>query len=251
MVLLVVSIIPIFLVGIISYYDNQRTITEHTLNNLEFFVEKEKNNITNTINLHLDRLTFISNRVEILQTVEDYKKEPTEINRNKIDELLKTIKNAVGEAEKISIIDENGIVLTSTKISEINQSQSYERFEEIKNLDKITIDYTLTNEGRPVILFSNGLVVNENNIGVIIVEFQPEKIFGQVNVNALGRTGEFFIAKKTHENKALLIYPLIIEEDTILQKTISMDRENIPIVQALLKNQNSFWILSTMTMSQF
>ena len=240
MVLLVVSIIPIFLVGIISYYDNQRTITEYTLNNLEFFVEKEEKNITNTIDFHSDRINFISSRVEILQIIDDYKKESTDTNREKIDEILDIIKNTVGDVEKISIIDREGVVLSSTKITEINQFQSYERFEEIKNLDEITVDFVLTNEGRPVILFSNGLILNENKIGVIFVEFQPQSIFGQINVNALGRTGEFFIAKKTPENKALLIYPLIIEEDTILQKTISMERENIPVVQALMKNQNSF-----------
>ncbi|WP_420544630.1 ATP-binding protein [Nitrosopumilus sp.] len=239
-VLLVVSIIPIFLVGIISYYDNQRTITEHTLNNLEFFIEKEKKNITNTINFHSERLNFISNRAEILQTIQDYKKPSADVNREKIDEVLEIIKNVVGNAEKISIIGVDGTVLTSTKISEINQEQAYEKFEEIKNSDQITIDYILTNEGRPVILFSKGLILNESMIGVIFVEFQPESIFGQINVNALGRTGEFVIAKKTQENKALLIYPLIIEEDTILQKTISMERQNIPIVQALLNNQNSF-----------
>ena len=239
-VLLIVSIIPIFLVGIISYYDNQRTITEHTLNNLEFFIEKEKKNITNTINFHSERLNFISNRAEILQTIQDYKKTSADVNREKIDEILGIIKNVVGNAEKISIIGVDGTVLTSTKISEINQDQSYEKFEEIKNSDQITIDYILTNEGRPVILFSKGLILNESRIGVIFVEFQPENIFGQININALGRTGEFVIAKKTQENKALLIYPLIIEEDTILQKTISMERQNIPIVQALLNNQNSF-----------
>ena len=239
-VLLVVSIIPIFLVGIISYYDNQRTITEHTLNNLEFFIEKEKKNITNMINFHSERLSFISNRVEILQTIQDYKKTSADVSQEKIDEILEIIKNVIGNAEKISIIGVDGTVLTSTKISEINQDQAYEKFEEIKNSDQITIDYILTNEGRPVILFSKGLILNENRIGVIFVEFQPENIFGQINVNALGRTGEFVIAKKTQENKALLIYPLIIEEDTILQKTISMERQNIPIVQALLNNQNSF-----------
>ncbi|MGI9565825.1 MAG: ATP-binding protein [Nitrosopumilus sp.] len=240
-VLLVVSIIPIFVIGIISYYDNQRTITQHTLNNLEFFVDKEKNNITNTVNFHSDRLDFISNRAEILQTIADYKNSPTEINQQKIDETLEMIKNIVGDAEKISIMDEDGIVLTSTKISEINQKgQFYERFEEIKNSDQITIDYVLTNEGSPVVFFSKGLILNENNIGVIFLEFLPENIFGQINTNALGRTGEFSIAKKTSENKALLIFPLIIEEDTILQKTISMEKEKIPIVQALLKNQNSF-----------
>ena len=241
MVLLVVSIIPIFLVGIISYYDNQRTITEHTLNNLEFFVEKEEKNITNTIMFHSDRLNFISNRIETLQTIEDYKEEPTNTNQKKIDEVLNVIKNVVGDdAEKISIIDLDGKVLTSTKITEVNQEQSYKKFEEVKNSDQITIDFVLTNEGRPVVLFSNVLTTNDNKIGMIFVEFQPENVFGQINVNALGRTGEFFIAKKTPENKALLIYPLVIEEDTILQKTISMERENIPIVQALMKNQDNF-----------
>lgn len=240
MLLLAVSIIPIFLIGIISYYDNQRTITEHTLNNLGFFIEKEKKKIADTINFQTDRLNFIANRVEILQTIQDYKNTSTDNNREKIDEILEVIKNAVGDNEKISIIDKEGIVLTSTKISEINQDQPYEKFEEITDPDQIVIDYILTNEGRPVILFSKELVLNESKIGFIFVEFQPESIFGQINANAVGSTGEFFIAKKTSENKALLIYPSVIEEDTILQKTISMDKENTPIVQALLKNQKSF-----------
>ena len=241
MVLLVVSIIPIFLIGIISYYDNQRTITEYTVNNLEFFVDKEKNNITNTVNFHSDRLNFISNRAEVLQTIADYKNNPIETKQQEIDEVLEVIKNIVEGAEKISIMDKDGIVLASTKISEVNQEgQFYEIFEEIENSEKIAIDYVLTNEGRPVVFFSKELILNDNKIGFIFLEFLPENIFGQINTNALGRTGEFSIAKKTTENKALLIFPLIVEEDTILQKTISMERDEIPIVQALLKNQNSF-----------
>ena len=241
MVLLVVSIIPIFLIGIISYYDNQRTITEYTLNNLEFFVDKEKNNITNTVNFHSDRLNFISNRAEVLQTIADYKNNPIETKQQEIDEILEVIKNIVEGAEKISIMDKDGIVLASTKISEVNQEgQFYEIFEEIENSENISIDYVLTNEGRPVVFFSKELILNDNKIGFIFLEFLPENIFGQINTNALGRTGEFSIAKKTTENKALLIFPLIVEEDTILQKTISMERDEIPIVQALLKNQNSF-----------
>lgn len=240
MLLLIVSIIPIFVVGIISYYDNQRTITEHTLNNLGFFIEKEKKKIANTIDFHTDRLNFISSRVETLQIIQDFKKMPIDTNREKIDEVLEVIKNTVGDSEKISIIDEEGIVLTSTKISEINQDQPYEKFEEITNSDQIIVDYILTNEGRPTILFSKELILNESKIGFIFIEFEPEKIFGQINANALGSTGEFFIAKKTLENKALLIYPSVIEEGIILQKTISMDRKNIPIIQALLENQNNF-----------
>ena len=241
MVLLVVSIIPIFLIGIISYYDNQRTITEYTLNNLEFFVDKEKNNITNTVNFHSDRLNFISNRAEILQTIADYKNNPIETKQQEIDEVLEVIKNIVEDAEKISIMDKDGIVLASTKISEVNQEgQFYDIFKRIENSEQVAIDYVLTNEGRPVVFFSKELILNDNKIGFIFLEFLPENVFGQINTNALGRTGEFSIAKKTTENKALLIFPLIVEEDTILQKTISMEREKIPIVQALLKNQNSF-----------
>ena len=240
MVLLLVSIIPILLIGIISYYDNQRTITEYTLNNLGFFIEKEKQNITNAITIHSDKLDFISSRMEILQTVSEYKKEPTTTNQEKLDDILNIIRTITENVKKISIVDLNGKVLTSTKISEISQDQPYERFKEIKESEQIIIDFILTNEGTPVILFSDILILNNERIGIIFLEFQPQDIFGEINVNALGKTGEFFIAKKTFEDKALQIYPIIIEDNVILQKTTSMERQNIPIVQALMKNQDEF-----------
>ncbi|MDH3833137.1 MAG: HAMP domain-containing histidine kinase [Nitrosopumilus sp.] len=246
LLLLTVSIIPILLVEIISYYDNERIITEHTLKNLKFFIEKEKENISIVINSHFTELNLISNRIALLQSIENYNNFRTTQNQEKLNEILNTLKNILDNANKISITDLNGKILASTKSAEINQNQPYERFDERKKSEQITVDFTLTNEGHPVILFSKILMIGTNQIGIIFAEFELPEIFGDINANTLGKTGEFSIAKRITENEALLIYPLIIEEGVILKRTISMERDSIPIIQAMMKNEDQFLNLANL-----
>ena len=240
LLLLAVSIIPVLLVGIVSYYDDERVISEHTLNNLKFFIEKEEENITDVINLHFKELNLISNKIDLLQSVEDYNNFRTKENQQAMNEVLDTLKGNLSDVNKISITDLNGKILASTKNTEINQNQPYERFDERIKSEQAMVDFTLTNEGLPVILFSKILMISTNQIGIIFAEFEPQVIFGDINTNTLGRTGEFSVAKKINENEILLIYPLIIEEEVILKKTISMEKNTIPIIQSMMKNEDQF-----------
>ncbi len=246
LLLLSVSIIPVSFVGVISYYDDERIIAEHTISNLKFFVEKEKENIVNKINGHFTELNLISNRIELLQSIEDYDNFRTTKNQEKLNETLNKIKNVLNDVSKIYITDLNGKILASSKITEINETQTYEKFNEIKNSERAIIDFILTNEGRPMILFSKTLVIGTNPIGIIFAEFEYQNIFENINVNILGNTGEFSIAKKVSENEVLLIYPLMIEEEVILKRTISMEKDNIPIIQAMMKEEGHFMNLTNL-----
>lgn len=241
-----VSIIPFSLVGIISYYDDERILVEHTINNLKFFVEKEKENIDNKINAHFTELDLISNRIELLQTIEDYSNFRTAENKENLNEALNGIKNIFSDASKTYITDLDGKILTSSKTTEINETQTYERFNEIKNSEHAIIDFIFTNEGRPAILFSKTLTIGTNPIGIIFVEFEYQNMFEDINVNTLGKTGEFSIAKRVSENEVLLIYPLMMEDQVILKRTISMEKNTIPIIQAMMKNEDHFLNLTNL-----
>ena len=238
--LLAASIIPIFIIGIISNYNDQRIITEHVINNLKFFVEKEKRNIENRINIHFSELNLVSNRIELLQSIENYKNFQTTENLEELNKNFENIKDILDDAVKIQITDLNAKILASSKNTEVGQTQLYERFTEIKKSDQANIDFTITNEGQPRILISKVLAIGANQIGVIFVEFEQNIIFEGINANALGETGKISIAKKVSEDEILLIYPLMVEEDVILKRTISMERDNIPIVQAVMKKEGEF-----------
>ncbi|MDH3501822.1 MAG: ATP-binding protein [Nitrosopumilus sp.] len=238
--MLAASIIPIFIIGIISNYNDQRIITEHVINNLKFFVEKEKRNIENRINIHFSELNLVSNRIELLQSIENYKNFQTTENLEELNKNFENIKDILDDAVKIQITDLNAKILASSKNTEVGQTQLYERFTEIKKSDQANIDFTITNEGQPRILISKVLAIGANQIGVIFVEFEQNIIFEGINANALGETGKISIAKKVSEDEILLIYPLMVEEDVILKRTISMERDNIPIVQAVMKKEGEF-----------
>ena len=234
------SIIPIFIIGIISNYNDQRIITEHVINNLKFFVEKEKRNIENRINIYFSELNLVSNRIELLQSIENYKNFQTTENLQELNKNFENIKDILDDAVKIQITDLNAKILASSKNTEVGQTQLYERFAEIKKSDQVNIDFTITNEGQPRILISKVLAVGANQIGIIFAEFEQNIIFEGINANALGETGKIFIAKKVSEDEILLIYPLMVEEDVILKRTISMEQDNIPIVQAVMKKEGEF-----------
>jgi len=240
LLLLSVSIIPIFLIGIISHYDDERIITEHVISNLKFFVEKEKKNIENRINTHSAELNLISNRIELLQSIENYKNSQTAENQKELNKNFESIKNVLNNAVKIQITDMDAKILVSSKNTEINEKQSYERFDEIADSEEINVDFILTNEGRPMILLSKVLMTGTNQIGMIFAEFEHKNMFEDINANALGETGEISIAKRISEDEAMIIYPLMIEGEVMLKRTISMERSNVPIVQAMMKKEGQF-----------
>ena len=244
--MLSVSLIPFSIVAVISYYDYERILVEHTINNLKFFVENEKKNIEGKINSHFTELGLISNEIKLLQSVEDDKNFQTTESQENIDEALNEIRSVLIDTSKIYITDLDGQILTSTKKTEINKVQTYERFNEIKNSEVPTIDFILTNEGKPVILFSKTLVTGTNPIGVVFVEFEYQNIFEDINVNTLGKTGEFSIAKQISENEVLLIYPIIMEDEVILKRTVPMERANVPIIQSMAKKEDRFLNLTNL-----
>jgi nitrogen fixation/metabolism regulation signal transduction histidine kinase len=147
---------------------------------------------------------------------------------------MKILKDVFVDADRISITDFSGKILASTKSTEINKNQSYDIFNKTKNSEQTKINFILTNEDQQTVLFSKVLMIGANQIGIVFVEFKQNKIFGEINENMLGETGKFLIAEKISEDSALQIYPIT------MKKTISMEKNNIPIVQALMKNEDHF-----------
>lgn len=234
------SIIPVFITGIISHYNDERIIEEHVINNLKIFVEKEKKEIENRINTHYAEMNLVSNNIKLLQSIENYKNSQTVENQKELNENLENIQNTLEGVIKIQITDLNAKILASSKNTEINKEQTYERFNDIKSSDQTNIDFMLTNEGRPIILLSKVLGVGTNKIGIVFAEFEHKNIFEDINANALGETGEILIAKKISKDEASIIYPVMIEEEVILKRTISMERDNVPIIQSMMKEEGHF-----------
>ena len=240
---LVISLIPLIIIGIFNYISAEQLLKKEILNKLENIATLGEKNTENVIAENLEKIKLISTNLQLKIELDKYN---NNIDRNKsqvsMNNIINPIKSTIKNFEDISIRDLTGTIVASTNNSAIGKNHANDKlFIQGKLQNDVSIFFKDKNNkiklyvGSPIIYDGKliGLVTAIYNLDNLLSIFQTYE--------GLGKTGEFILVHKNDNGDGVLFMnPLRFDSGTAFNLNISKDQINTPTIQSLLKNEKTF-----------
>jgi signal transduction histidine kinase len=183
-------------------------------------------------------------RIHSIQAISNYEEQVYQYMLNATDLLYDEIRDSfiklrdsIPNYNEFLIIDLNGSLIITTETLPFKLSFGDNLFFQ-KGKTQVSLgDFFLQND----ILYMRNyspIYYNDSIIAVIAIEEHTQELWDITNdYSGLGITGETILALRTVEGDALFITNTRFYQNASLRVTISSSNENVPITQALLRNE--------------
>lgn len=238
---ILIGFLPIIILfSIVGFYYFEQDVTKFELERLDGIGASIHAHIYDNIERNYERLQGITSRTQLRESLDAYNTNFSTEHQQKIEKIITDGKNSINEFKEIMIFDPQGNLAASTNYDvDPKIFSNSEVFEKGLIRNYLDIDMGLNNE--PTLFLSGPMYLDGKLIGVTIILSEPNSITDVTSdYISFGETGESFMAKKTTSGDAIFITPLRFDNDAQLKKTIPFTSYEIPITQALLKNEDSF-----------
>ena len=240
---LVISLIPLIIIGIFNYISAEQLLKKEILNKLENIATLGEKNIENVIEENLEKIKLISTNLQLKIELDKYN---NNIDRNKsqvsMNNIINPIKSAIKNFEDISIRDLTGTIVASTNKSAIGKNHANDKlFIQGKFQNDVSIFFNDENN-KLKLYVGSPIIYNGKLIGLVTAIYNLDNLLSIFQTyEGLGETGEFILAHKNDNgNGVLFMNPLRFDSGTAFNLNISKDQINTPTIQSLLKNEKTF-----------
>jgi signal transduction histidine kinase len=240
---LVISLIPLIIIGIFNYISAEQLLKKEILNKLENIATLGEKNTEDVIAENLEKIKLISTNLQLKIELDKYN---NNIDRNKsqvsMNNIINPIKSTNKNFEDIFILDLTGTIVASTNNSAIGKNHANDKlFIQGKLQNDVSIFFKDKNNkiklyvGSPIIYDGKliGLVTAIYNLDNLLSIFQTYE--------GLGKTGEFILVQKNDNGDGVLFMnPLRFDSGIAFNLNISKEQIDTPTIQSLLKNEKTF-----------
>ncbi|KJR42455.1 integral membrane sensor signal transduction histidine kinase [Candidatus Magnetoovum chiemensis] len=240
-ILLLLSLTPILIVSIASYFIAESIITTYVNNNLEAIANIQKSRIETSIQTNIEKMNHTTSRPNMRAAFERYLKNGDKPLQDNVIKVLSDIKSSIKCVRDIYILDAHGTAAASTNASINGIDLSKEEYF-IKGLKGYSMNvFSLDSSGAVINYLSCPLFHDGRLLGVVVIECSFKHVETIINdYTGMGQTGEIVLAKRNKNGDALFIANLRFDKKAALKKTIPKNNLTLPITQALLKNETIF-----------
>ncbi|MGW8287450.1 MAG: sensor histidine kinase [Desulfobulbales bacterium] len=235
------SLSLLVLASIIFYTSEKKSLQQQIYNQLESIASHQQARLESIIEQNLERLKLVSSRTQLRISLEKYSKgENTSANLTKMTRILNDAKSSISSFRDIYILSLKGKVVASTKKMNFQNniqinSSFLERSQTKNSADTLFLD---KNENLRLLL-GGPLFLNDNLLGIIVIESDAENIVDSVgNYFGLGSTGEIIVARETENGDALFLFPTRFDPKASLKRTISKNDSQCPLIVGLSQHKD-------------
>ena len=238
-----ISLIPISFLSIFNYYSSETQIIHKELNDLDSIATLIESQIDLEIEKQILVLDLFTSRIILRTSLDNFNNEKNESDQAQIQKIIDKTIESIPDLDTIYVLDNNEMVVASTNNLLVNQKYFDDELFYDHDKSKI-IDFILKKDFGELKLYEHlfaPLYSDDNRLlGGIILEFNASDLFLSNHIIGLGKTGEYMIAKRDQNGDALFITPPRHISDKPLTHTIPKERLDVPIIQALQKNEGTF-----------
>ncbi|MEK7748298.1 MAG: ATP-binding protein [Nitrospirota bacterium] len=232
---LVVSFVPLLLVGLLTFQRAEREITSRVISQLMAVADVQEKRVNETLNRYLDQAKLITSQTELRMALSEYVKTANPDQYESIVKMITDVQGSVPGVEQIAIINMAGHVIVSTHptvVSEHRQDEGYfvlgqkthylyDLFKDKNNILRARLVGPIILEGRVIGVAE--IVVNADPIVAVTEDY-----------TGLGETGEVVLAKRNATGGALFLTPLRFDAGAALRRAVPSDKIDDPILSAVL-----------------
>ncbi len=231
LIFVLLSCIPLF-VGL--QYLNQtagahyRALFEDHLSSLSLIAKKR---VLATVERFKDNTALVSSRTQMRISLGRWNQDGDPVHVTKIRQILNDAKHGLSQIKEIQVYDRQGVFVAGSGADPDGELALDPRSA------KETI--TLQRAGSDIVLVSTApLILNHETVGFIRLEFYSNFLTDMVrDRSGLGETGEWLVAVRDENGDALFAVPLKYDHAAAFNRTVSKERLDVPITQALLGNE--------------
>lgn len=241
---LVVTLVPVFIVGLVVVIFSQNQFSERIANDLTTIAVIQEQRLDDVINLYLDTHTLLSSDLEMAALTKSLVESPAggqTAARSALNERLLHMHRSTNISRALSVVNLNGEVVGSTSLDFIgklrpgvlagNEGQNRSIVSDIGPADRSSLTIRVIGPIR----FDGEIV------GVLEMTTIAEPITNIAsNFTGLGDTGETLLAQATEEGDALLLTPTRFDPQAGMKRTVSHLAADVPVTAALQRQERVF-----------
>jgi HAMP domain-containing protein len=238
---LLISLCSLATIGILSYVIAENMLAERVLDQLESVATVQRNRLESMINQNLERLALVASRTQLRLSLKAFDENPETKYQEKMNQILRDARSSIACFQDISVLNLKGEIVASTNPENVGKTLANEEFfvrgQKQNNADMLFLDPDKNLKVR----LSGPLLLEGKLLGVVTIESHTKNIISLVSdYSGLGKTGETLLARRDKNGDAVFLIPLRFDEQAVLKRTLSKDNLDVPITQALLRNEKFF-----------
>ena len=234
---LLIAIIPMALIGILSFYNSQQLVTSQTLDKLDAVSLTQEARVLEVVDAAKTRLEVVSKNEKLPELVS--------INQESLSvkEFLVESKSDLKDFNEIFILDTSAKLVASSNEKAMGIDYSQEDF---FNKGKVAVNFytlkILDEEDRPLLYISAPIIFNEELLGVLVGSYNPEVLSTTIKLftTGLGDTGETVLVAKDEAENAVYITTNKFDTHPSAKRKIDKGAVRVADIQALFKNEDTF-----------
>ncbi|MEZ4705255.1 MAG: ATP-binding protein [Bdellovibrionota bacterium] len=239
--LVLVTIVGLIALGFLSYSYGKRQLVQVRGQELLALAQERKMDLLQGMSSWREKMSLLSTRFDFGHHLAHYLTTHSKEDKQAIQESLDLAIDQAKKIKQIWLCDlHHKVITSSTSSSEkpsVCVSKPVGRFSQTTLEDIWYVDSL--KELR--VLMVGPLYSNQEVVGSVHVIFDAQKFLDVVhNYNGLGKTGETLFARKDKDGNAQFLTPLRYNANPTLSFVIDKERKNVPIIQALLRNERFF-----------
>lgn len=219
--------LPLLLIAIFAYSVERSAVLSRLDDHLDSIASIQQDRIGYWRQTDIDRLNVFTARVQMKTVLASYISTRNPSDQQVLDLILSDAAKASSSFTEISILDDAGKVVASTRPNLVDQDLSGQAFyQEGKAEDSITIFFKDSN-GKLFHYLTGPLVLDGKTIGVLVITSGADELIALANnYTGLGRTGETYIVKRDGQD-ILFLTPTRFDKDASLNRRDPNNEGNI------------------------
>ncbi|MBN2239618.1 MAG: HAMP domain-containing protein [Dehalococcoidales bacterium] len=235
--ILLICVVPLIAVSVIVLNTASGDLREETFNHLES-ASIQKSRMNDILDSYRDSVALITSRTQLRKDLALYLETSDPSLQERMTAILFDARDSIDDLLDIHVFSTDGYVLASTDEAKLGTYMIHEKCvnygltnNDIRGLFRSSDDAVYAHLSGPILF--DGVVT-----GVIVIDIQAEKINHMIqDYSGLQTTGETLFAHRDENGDALFIHPLRFDPDAALKTVVSHESTELPITQALLKNE--------------
>lgn len=218
--LLLLSVIPIFFTSYIYYLKSREAIIGQVLSQIEAISQTQKHRLIGINESNIERIKSITNRYELKLNLLQYTRTKDKKYQDKINEILNDARPPLTSYKRVSILDMQGNIVGSTDSEEIGNNDSSE-FYFLNGRNEINLKQFLLADNRLYMHLSGPLMIDNKTIGVAAILTDANSIVAAINdYTGLGETGETVLSHTNDNGDAVFITNVRKDPQAALRRII-------------------------------
>lgn len=238
---LFVSILGILTMGYSAFQFAESKLIETRGENLLTLAIRQKTAVRNVIQAWKERVRLIASRTQLKETLKRQVLAPDERNIERIGKILRDAMGSVSQVRHIAFCNLAGRPITSVGRNPQGGPTCLTldgKSKQALQLQNIGIDHT---SSKLYLHFNGPIILDGEVISIIQVVVDARELVDVINdYTGFSKTGETLLARRLENGDAQFIHPLRYNKNANLTFSVSADKLNVPITQALLKKEEFF-----------